>query len=272
MSQLPANNRAPFIPGPLAWWIRVIAAVSGTTLLVLGVIATFVADNDVASTGLAAFGIVLLLFALLGDRISSLRVGNVEVQLLYAQLLKAKGEIAAYEGDVETGNELREQAAEIALQASSRAAPLARASADTVPASVSADYEALRLQEAPGPKRTAAMERLIARARREVKDGRYSKADVEKLAAGDEGQRVEALALIQERPEWGALDFVLDAIEHSRSAFEQYHALKAAEAMLNGLNEEERRRLAEVCRSAPFLDTPSDRRALRDRLLQRLGG
>src|SRR4030095_6164144 len=147
---------APLIPGPLSWWIRVIAAVSGTTLLVLGVVATFVADNDVASTGLAAFGIVLLLFALLGDRISSLRVGNVEVQLLYAQLLKAKGDIAVAEGDVDTGAKLREQAAEVALQASSRAAPLPRATPDAAPPSVASDYEALRLQQAPGPRRTAA--------------------------------------------------------------------------------------------------------------------
>jgi hypothetical protein len=272
LTQLPAKDAASFIPGPLSWWIRVIAALGGTTLLVLGVVATFVADNDVASTGLAAFGIVLLLFALLGDRISSLRLGNVEVQLLYAHLLKAKGDIAVAEGDVETGTKLREQAAEIALQASSRAAALPEATMDAPTTPVSSDYEALRLQQAPGPKRTAAMERLIARARRDAKEGRYSKADVEKLAAGDDGERVEALAVIQERPEWGPLDFVISAIEHSRSAFEQYHALKAAEAMLNGLNENERRRLADVCRSAPFLDTPSDRRALRDRLLERLGG
>jgi hypothetical protein len=238
----------------------------------LGVVATFVADNDVASTGLAAFGIVLLLFALLGDRISSLRVGNVEVQLLYAQLLKAKGDIAVAEGDVDTGAKLREQAAEVALQASSRAAPLPRATPDAAPPSVASDYEALRLQQAPGPRRTAAMEELVARGRREASENRYSKADVERLAAGDDGKRVEALAVIQARPELGSLDFVIDAIEHSRSAFEQYHALKAAEAMLNGLSEDERRRLADVCRTAPFLDTPSDRRALRDSLLERLGG
>ena len=38
-------------------------------------------------------------------------------------------------------------------------------------------------------------------------------------------------------------DHVVEAIEHSRSAFEQYHALRAAEAMFTALDRRQVRRL-----------------------------
>ncbi|WP_371480126.1 hypothetical protein [Kitasatospora sp. NBC_00315] len=57
----------------------------------------------------------------------------------------------------------------------------------------------------------------------------------EMFAAGTEGRRVQALALMQGDPALADLDSVLEAIEHPRSAFEQYHALLAARGLASRL-------------------------------------
>lgn len=57
------------------------------------------------------------------------------------------------------------------------------------------------------------------------------------------GNRVTALALLQVFPAQRFLDFVIDAIRHWRSPFEQYHALVAAQRMLPLLDADQRQRL-----------------------------
>jgi hypothetical protein len=46
------------------------------------------------------------------------------------------------------------------------------------------------------------------------------------LRDGSDGQRVTALGLMQGAPEVADLDLVIEVLEHPRSPFEQYHALK----------------------------------------------
>ncbi|MFE6049832.1 hypothetical protein ACFQ6N_03670 [Kitasatospora sp. NPDC056446] len=55
------------------------------------------------------------------------------------------------------------------------------------------------------------------------------------FAAGSEGRRIQALALMQGDPALADLASVLEAIEHPRSDFEQYHALLAARGLLSRL-------------------------------------
>ena len=58
-----------------------------------------------------------------------------------------------------------------------------------------------------------------------------------------EGERVMALAAIRARPTAGALDAVTDGLLQSRSAFEQYQALRAAHNLLPQLDAQGRERL-----------------------------
>lgn len=96
------------------------------------------------------------------------------------------------------------------------------------------------------------------------------------FASGKDGDRIVALALIQARPNAVFFGLVSWTIGESRSAFEQYHGLKAMENMLPSLNEEQKRRLAEVLgdqrsgRPGKYIERGTDRWLLSDRILDAL--
>jgi hypothetical protein len=69
------------------------------------------------------------------------------------------------------------------------------------------------------------------------------------LLAGGEGERVAGLAVAQARPETARFALVLDTIRASRSAFEQFHGLVAARAMMPVLTPAQRQDLAAAIRA-----------------------
>ncbi|MBV2152603.1 hypothetical protein [Kitasatospora sp. SUK 42] len=94
------------------------------------------------------------------------------------------------------------------------------------------------------------------------------------FADGSEGRRIQALALMQGDPSLADLPSVLDAIEHPRSGFEQYHALLAARGLLSFLPGAEAQRLRDAV-AAQLVDPQgipygSDRSWLAEKILSRL--
>lgn len=95
-------------------------------------------------------------------------------------------------------------------------------------------YESTRKSMPPGPTRTRAMTEIVATARAYAKGAsvvpqRFFRTD-------DDGSRLIGLAIVQAVPDRQALPNVLDAITNPRSAFEQFNALRAADALLPLLN------------------------------------
>ena len=80
------------------------------------------------------------------------------------------------------------------------------------------------------------LEEIVARARRLAAEQPFEPAEVLRwLREGSEEERITALAMMQAKRELRDFDAALAAIEHSRSAFEQYHALLLAAEMTDDL-------------------------------------
>ncbi|WP_329489067.1 hypothetical protein OG618_20935 [Kitasatospora sp. NBC_01246] len=96
----------------------------------------------------------------------------------------------------------------------------------------------------------------------------------ELFADGADDRRIQALALMQGDPALADLTSVLEAIEHPRSGFEQYHALLAARGLLSWLPAAQAQRLRDAV--AGRLVAPdgipygSDRSWLAEKILSRL--
>ncbi|MFI6153955.1 hypothetical protein ACIBCA_14805 [Kitasatospora sp. NPDC051170] len=94
------------------------------------------------------------------------------------------------------------------------------------------------------------------------------------FAEGSEGRRIQALALMQGDPALADLSSVLEAIEHPRSDFEQYHALLAARGLLSRLPAADARRLRDAV-AGRLMDPEgipyrSDRSWLAEKILSQL--
>lgn len=200
---------APSVP----LWVRGMAAALGAAAFVAGGVAVFVTDNGTGSGALVAAGVALGALALFGDRISSFGVAGAQVNLVQAsQELQAAADRAAAGGDLDSADRLREQADELLR--------LARPAADR--------YEQLR-EQPPGRARTAGMTALVQEARGAARSERWDPERVRGLfQMSQDGLRLYALGLMEGDP--GLVDVwsVIDAIDASRSAFEQYHALLIA--------------------------------------------
>jgi hypothetical protein len=145
------------------------------------------------------------------------------------QFLHAEQAEAA--GDEVVARRLREQA----LSTLRRAYPTAER------------YEELRRTMPRGPERTAELERIVQQGRQQ--SGDFTAEQVRELfRTGEDGMRVYALGLMQGGDHVADLASILEAIEQSRSAFEQYHALVAAKQLVPDLGETERHQLATAAR------------------------
>ncbi len=118
-------------------------------------------------------------------------------------------------------------------------------------------------------------ERVVAEVRSTARRSALTASQVRELFAdGSEGRRIQALALMQGDPALADLPSLLEAIEHPRSGFEQYHALLAARGLLPRLPAGETGRLREAV--AGRLMAPdgipygSDRSWLAEKILSRL--
>ncbi|MGQ4389896.1 hypothetical protein [Streptomyces sp. SAS_270] len=214
--------------------LRGLTGLLGAAAFGTGVFAVFVTPNGGAGV-LLAFGGVLLVLALLGSRIESLEFGGATLRLRAAAAEKfALAEESERRGDIAAASQLREEAHAL-LDA---AGPIA------------ADYRSVRSSMRAGPDRTRAMEEAVSRARRLAKEQPFEPAEVLRwLREGSDEERVTALAMMQASRELRNFDAALEAIEHSRSAFEQYHAMRLAAYMIKDLDPNQLRRLTKVVKS-----------------------
>jgi hypothetical protein len=238
------------------------AALLGIATLAAGGAATFLSSNEAGSAGLVAGGTALLLVVLLGERLESLKVGNVEFHLREAarQLTRQAADLEA-RGDTEAAERLREEAQRLLL----RASPAARA------------YEELRRTRPPGAQRVLELTKIADDAR-EYSRANHPSADAVRqiFSSGGDGERVYALALMQADPASGDVDCILDSISHSHSAFEQGQGLLAGLALLPRLGTADRGRLADAVkdqlRPDGHIARSTDRRHLAQQLLSELDG
>ena len=79
-----------------------------------------------------------------------------------------------------------------------------------------------------------------------ARQGELTPAEVTKLFAEGGGGRIAALAVMRERPSPQRLSLAVDAVAHSRSAFEQWQALRAIEQMLPTLTADQLRQVVAV--------------------------
>lgn len=210
--------------------MRVLLGLLGAGSFGTGILAVFTTENGTGTGVLLIAGIVLLVVALLGNRIDSLEFGGARLKLRAAAAERfALAEESASRGDDDTADRLRAEAQAL-LDAAS---PIA------------AEYRSVRGSMRAGPARTRAMERVIAQARRLAAEQSFEPEEVLRwFREGSEDKRITALAMMQAKPELRDFEAVVAGIEHSRSAFEQYHAMVLATYMLDGLDAAQARRLA----------------------------
>ena len=183
----------------------------GIASMCLGVLAIFVSSSDAGAAALVTVGAAAALIGSLGDRLASLKVGDLEI------VLRRKADEARRTGDME-------------------AAEVFRAAADTVSrraATTARDYKSRRSSMPAGLERTIEMDKIIAAA---MVDAHAQDLDEEnvlvRLWTGSEGLRVWALAVLLERPDLATVRAVLEALERPDHMFDQYYALLLAEEFI----------------------------------------
>lgn len=225
-----------------------------------GVLAVFVTENGTGAAVLLAFGGLMLVLALLGDRLESLEFGGAGLKLRAAAAERfALAEESERRGETAMADQLREEA-QILMGA---AKPLAD------------NYRSVRSSMSPGPERTRAMEEVVAQARRLASEASFEPTAVLRwLREGTDGERITALALMQAKSELRHFEAVLAAVEVPRSAFEQYHAMRLLRDMITDLDPPQLRQVAEVVRSqrGASLDSDTGRARLGEDILRRVDG
>lgn len=208
--------------------IRAAAGLLGVGVFGAGVAAVFVTDNGTGAAALLAIGAAFLAIGVMGDRIQSVELGGVNLTLrdLARQTLGLAQE-AEQRGDDERAARLRTLGKELQALASG--------------------YRRLRGSMRAGHERTRALEHVMTEARRLSQSDTFEPADV--ASWFDEGMpeaRITALGLMQGNARLRDFEVALDAIDDSRSAFEQYHGLRLAELMAPDLTPSQRAQLIVV--------------------------
>jgi hypothetical protein len=235
---------------------QVAVAVLGIAALSAGGVATFISSNGAGSAGLVASGAALLLFVLFGERIEWLKFANVEFHLREAArgLTRQAAHLEA-QGHTEAAEELRDEARRLLLHAS----PAARA------------YEELRRTRPPGAQRVIELSKIVSDARHYSRAERPSADAVREIFfGGGDGERVYALALMEEDPDVGDLESILDAISNSHSAFEQGQSLMAALQIAPRLRSADKARLSEAVQEQLMPDGHISRSTDRHRVARQL--
>jgi hypothetical protein len=214
---------------------RVAAAISGFALLVVGTVAVFVSDNGVGTGALLAAGLLLVVMGFFGNRIQSFEGAGVKVSLKAAEDLQKAAAKLEEAGEVEAARQVRSQAG--ALLAAVQP--------------VATDYEQVRSKQAPSWERTDRLQGIVHEAQ-QMSAVASSQEDVERLfATGADGNRIAAIGIMQADPSKIPPAVLRQAIAEPRSAFEQWHSLKAAEGLASlGLGPTEAAALREVVQTA----------------------
>jgi hypothetical protein len=189
----------------------VVLTLLGLGLAAVGVIAVFQTENDTGAAALVTVGVLTVVFAAVSDRLESLRYGDLEL------VLRRKAKEAAARGDVDEAEALRRAADSLAQRVNK----------------VASSYATVRQTLPSGPERTAEMERITAEAAR---DAHAADLDPQKVLSllwtGSEGERIWALGVLLERPELATTRGVLEAVLRPDQMFDQWAALRLAEAFV----------------------------------------
>jgi hypothetical protein len=176
----------------------------GLALAAVGIVAVFTSASDGGTAALIGFGALLLLLATMGDRLESLRFGDLELRLRRA------ADDADKRGDHEAAKTIRDAADTLGGRA----------------ATAKDRYAKLRREMPAGWNRTTQMEQLVTEAKKEAHAAELDQEEILRmLGTGSEGARVWALSILQERPGLASPRAVLDAIERPDNMFDWYHAL-----------------------------------------------
>jgi hypothetical protein len=237
---------------------RAVGVVIGLLTLAAGAVAVFVTDNEVGSAALVTAGAVVLGLAVFGNRVRAFEIAGVRLELLrQAADVRQEAEKARASGEVDRAEQLENHAQSLLMAAGL----------------VGSRYERLRATEPAGWGRTSRMEQVLRDAR-DLDTERLAAADVEGIFdTGTDGNRIFALALIERSPRLATAHVLVEGIARSRSAFEQYHALVAAERALDHLAPEERssvRVAVQGVLDGPLGESSSDRRTVARRVAARL--
>lgn len=155
--------------------------------------------------------------------------------------------------------------------AGAQARPMVSPEARAALAELAQRYEHVRSTSEADPDRTRELRKVVIEAAGlEVEP---DAALVDELATGSEGERIVALALLHAHPDPDATPFLIEAIEHPRSAFEQYHALLAVKLLGNAVPDSLRSRLIGVLQDTSEQEGVfgTDRQLLANQILARLG-
>ncbi|MGW5240934.1 hypothetical protein ACWEOW_18530 [Monashia sp. NPDC004114] len=145
--------------------------------------------------------------------------------------LMTKAQRASSEGDVDTANQLREEAQNLIERRTE----------------IAQDYEMTRLNMRPGTERTRQMERSVEAARNLAKQISLEPDHVADLLRGERaGDHILALGFMEARPELVDVDLLVKTISNPSSNFEQYHALRAGLGAMPRLSPGDREKLAQA--------------------------
>jgi hypothetical protein len=139
-------------------------------------------------------------------------------------------------------------------------------------------YESARTQLQPGFQRTRAMNKILSEIRTTALGNKQeaAKSLAELINENSDGSRIAAIGILQIEPDPQHLPFTLDAINHSRSAFEQYQALSAAKQLVPHLSSEQKSQLKEAIESQrgdrpdQYIKPGTDRYVLSEQILPKL--
>jgi hypothetical protein len=254
MADTSTGSRKPV----LARGAQAVGIAIGALVLAAGSVAVFLTDNEVGAAALVTVGAAIAALSTFANRIGAFEAAGLRFELAQqASEVREEAEQARASGDVVRAQQLERQAQDLLIAASA----------------VGSRYEQIRTTQPSGWERTSRLEEVLREARALDTDVLRA-ADVAGIfASGAPGDRVAALALIERNPRLVTADVLVDAIVHSQSSFEQYHALVAAESALDHLSTTERERLREAVvsvLSGSLGDRSSDRRTVARRLLERM--
>jgi hypothetical protein len=252
------DSAADVLEPVLAPSARIVGVALGVLALVTGAVAVFRTDNELGSAALVTAGVAIVGLAMFGNRIHAFEAAGLRLELVrQAKEASQRAEEARASGEIDRADELEVRAQRLLVAASA----------------VGSQYEALRTTEPSGWDRTSRMEDVLRDARAIDTEGLGAPHVEGIFDTGRDGNRVFALALIERNPRLGSAHVLVEALVHSRSSFEQYHALVAAENALDDLPADDRARVREAVESVlagRLGEKSSDRRTIARRILQRL--
>jgi hypothetical protein len=207
--------------------LRAAMGAAGVATFAGGVVAVFTTSNGGGSAALITVGAALALIAALGDRVEALELGSAKLGLRdLARDRFEQANLREAAGDREAAAELRHQG--LALER------------------LANEYAHRRRTMRGGARRTGVLEHIMAQLAQLAHDHEFDPTAVwQWFNRGKPEARITAIGLMRGDARLRDVFVALDAIEDSRSAFEQYHGLRLAREMIPDLGSLEREWLRE---------------------------